>query len=149
MSQSLSNLYIHIIFHIGNESASIKPEDEEALYGYIGCVLKDSSSMPIMINGTDNHIHVLCVLSKNISLSKQIEEIKRHSSRWIKQRDSYYQTFSWQGGYAGFSVSASKVETVKTYIKCQKEHHKKQSFKDEYVLFLKEYGVEYDEKFLW
>lgn len=149
MSQSLSNIFVHIIFHISDESVSIKAEDEEALYGYMGCMIKETSSVPLLINGTSNHIHILCTLSKNCSLSKLVEEIKRHSSRWIKHRGSHYHNFAWQGGYAGFSVSASKVEVVKMYIRSQKEHHQKQSFRDEYLLFLKEYGIEYDEKYLW
>lgn len=149
MSQSLSNLFVHIIFHINFESVGIKAEDEESLYAYIGCIIKNVESTPILINGTSNHVHILCILSKNIALSKIVEEIKRHSSRWIKSQNPCYHNFAWQGGYAGFSVSASKVEIVKAYIKDQKEHHKKQTFQDEYILFLKEYGISYDEKYLW
>jgi hypothetical protein len=78
-----------------------------------------------------------------------LEDVKRHSSRWIKTKGAHYKEFAWQGGYAGYSVSQSKVEIVKNYIENQKEHHKKQNFKDEYVQFLKEYEVEFKEEYLW
>lgn len=149
MSQSLSQLYVHIIFHVKHNNCLIKAEDEKELYAYIGSVIKTSNSIPVKINGTENHLHILCILSKNISLSSLLEDVKRHSSRWIKTKGAHYKEFAWQGGYAGYSVSQSKVEIVKNYIENQKEHHKKQNFKDEYVQFLKEYEVEFKEEYLW
>jgi hypothetical protein len=88
-------------------------------------------------------------MSKNIALAKLTEEIKRHSSRWIKTIGSQYKDFNWQGGYAGFSVSQSLHEKTKQYIFQQEEHHKKMTFKEELILFLNEYGIEYDERYLW
>lgn len=149
MSQSLSKLYIHIMYHIKNNTCYIKPEDEKELYAYIGGLIKISKSIPVNINGTENHIHVLCIMSKNISLSDLLEDIKRNSSRWIKTRGIHYQNFAWQGGYAGYSVSQSKVEVVSKYIENQKFHHKHQTFKDEYIQFLKENGIDYNEDYLW
>ncbi len=89
------------------------------------------------------------MLSKNVALAKIIEEIKRHSSRWIKTKGNYYSQFAWQGGYGGFSVSPSLHDKTKRYIRNQEEHHRKRTFKDEYLMFLKEYGIEYDERYLW
>ena len=149
MSQSLSKLYIHIIFHIKNNMCYIKPEDEKELYSYIGSLVKISKSIPIIINGTENHIHVLCIMSKNISLSDLLEDIKGNSSRWIKTRGVHYQNFAWQGGYSGYSVSQSKVVVVNKYIENQKIHHKHQTFKEEYIQFLKENEIEYIEDYLW
>ncbi|MEN8117353.1 MAG: transposase [Bacteroidota bacterium] len=149
MSQSLSKIFIHIVFHIKSNSCKIRAEEKQELYAYIGSIIKDNNSIPILINGVEDHVHVLCVMSKNIALSKLVEEIKRHSSRWIKHKDSYYSTFAWQGGYGGFSVSPSLHDTTKRYIENQEQHHKKVSFKEEYLMFLKEYGIDYDEKYLW
>src|SRR5215469_8939108 len=112
MSQSLSKLYVHIIFHVKDERILIRPENEEELYAYIGGIIKQNGSFPIKINGTDNHLHVLSTLSKNLSLANFVEEIKKNSSRWIKTKSIYYQNFAWQGGYAGYSVSQSKVTVV-------------------------------------
>jgi putative transposase len=149
MSQSLSKLYVHIIFHIKDLHVPIKNADKNDLYSYIGSIIKDNESLPILINGTDDHIHILCVMSKNIALSKLIEELKRHSSRWIKTRGTHYKQFAWQGGYAGFSVSQSLHDKTKGYIQNQEEHHKRMTFKEELIAFLKEYGIEYDERYLW
>jgi REP element-mobilizing transposase RayT len=149
MSQSLSKLYVHIIFHVKNEKVLIRPEEETELYAYIGGLIKQHASTPIKINGTENHLHVLSTMSKNISLADFVEEIKKNSSRWIKTKSEYYRHFAWQGGYAGYSVSQSMVTTVKEYIENQKEHHKTVSFKEEYVQFLKKYDIEFNESYLW
>ena len=149
MAQSLSKQYIHIIFNVKIHSVKIRKQEEEELYAYIGSVIKNNQSIPIMINGMSDHLHILLILSKNLSLAKITEEIKKHSSRWIKTKSSHYAKFSWQGGYAGFSVSPSVLEIAIKYIKNQKEHHKKMTFREEYLLFLKEYGIDFNEDYLW
>jgi putative transposase len=149
MSQSLSKLYIHAMFHIKNENCLMRQDDEKELFAYLGSSLKLSKSIPVIVNGTENHVHVLCIMSKNISLSDLMEDIKKNSSRWIKTKGIYYKDFQWQRGYSGYSGSQSKVETVKKYILTQKDHHKKYSFKEEYLLFLQKHSIDYDEKYLW
>ena len=149
MSQSLSKMYLHAIFHVKNNECLIRPEDEKELYAYMGGVVKLSHSIPIIINGTENHLHVLCILSKNISLSGFMEEIKTNSSRWIKTLGPHYRKFTWQGGYSGYSVSHTRVDAVKNYIVNQKEHHKTQNFQDEYIRFLNENDVDYNGDYLW
>jgi REP element-mobilizing transposase RayT len=149
MSQSLSQLFTLIIFHIKNPNIFIREKEKDDLYAYIGSIIKDNKSVPILINGVKDHIHILCIMSKNIALSKLVEEIKRHSSRWIKTRSNYYKSFAWQGGYGGFSISPSLCNKTKKYIQNQQTHHKKMSFKEEYLLFLKKYGIKYNEEYLW
>ncbi|HBL76063.1 MAG: transposase [Bacteroidetes bacterium GWF2_42_66] len=149
MAQSLSKLYIHLIYHVNYPFVPILDKDKSDLYAYIGSIIKDNESIPIIINGTEDHIHILCVMSKNIALAKLTEEIKRHSSRWVKTRGTHYKQFAWQGGYAGFSVSQSLHDKTKGYIQNQEEHHKKMTFKEELIAFLKEYGIDYDERYLW
>ncbi len=149
MPQSLSKLFIHLVFHIKNQKTTIGKEVKPDLYAYMGAVIKDNDSIPIIINGTKDHVHVLCVLSKTITVAKLTEEIKRHSSRWIKTRGNIYKEFAWQGGYAAFSVSPSLHDKTRHYIMNQEKHHKKMTFKEELVLFLKEYGVDYNVKYLW
>ncbi len=82
-------------------------------------------------------------------MSKFVEEVKRHSSRWIKQLDSHYSKFAWQGGYGAFSVSPSIHDRTKRYIENQESHHRKQKFEEEYLKLLDEYNISYDEKYLW
>jgi len=149
MSQSLSKLFVHVVFHTKYNKPMIRPKEEHELYAYIGAIIKDNQSIPIVINGVDDHIHILFVMSKNIALAKIVEEIKRHSSRWIKTKSDHYANFAWQGGYGGFSVSPSLHDRTKRYIENQKQHHHKQTYKEEYVMFLKEYGIDYDERYLW
>lgn len=149
MPQSLSKLYVHIIFHTKYNQPMILPEVEKELYAYIGGIIKENQSIPIKIGGVKDHLHILAAMSKNISLAKFVEEIKRNSSRWIKTKDSEYKNFAWQGGYAGFSVSPSVLDRVVRYIENQKIHHQKQSFQSEYLQFLEEHQIEFDEDFLW
>ena len=137
------------MFHIKNNSVTIRNKDKKELFAYMGAIIKDNDSIPILIKGTKDHIHILCVISKNIALAKLIEEIKRHSSRWIKTVDQHYKQFAWQGGYAGFSVSQSLHDKTRHYIEIQEEHHKKMTFKEELFAFLKEYGIDYNEQYLW
>ncbi|NDV77667.1 transposase [Dysgonomonas sp. 511] len=149
MSQSLSKLYIHIVFHTKGNTTLIRTKDSDQLYSYIAGILKKHDSIPIQINGTDNHIHILCVMSKNIALATLVQQIKASSSGWLKTLDDYYREFAWQKGYAGFSVSPSVHEKTSRYILNQQEHHKKMSFRDELLMFFKKYRIEYDERYLW
>lgn len=149
MAQSLSKLHVHIVFHTKNNLFKIHKSDRPELFAYMGTIIKDNESTPIIINGVEDHVHILCIMSKNIALAKLVEEIKRHSSRWIKTLDPRYKNFAWQGGYAGFSVSPSVVEKTKKYIANQEAHHKRSSFKDEYLEFLNEHNVDFDERYIW
>ena len=149
MSQSLAQLYTHIVFHVKNNKLLIRDQEKHELFAYMGSVIKDNDSTPIVINGVGNHVHILCIMSKNVALAKLVEEIKRHSSRWIKTKDSYYGGFAWQRGYGAFSVSPSVCEKTKRYIQNQEKHHQKMSFKEEYIRFLDEYDMEYKEEYLW
>ena len=149
MAQSLSQLYTHIVFSTKNHVRYIKPGIEAELYAYIGGTIKAIGGIPFMINGMGDHIHIFSTLPKTVALSKFVEDIKRSSSRWIKTKGIAYQYFAWQNGYAGFSVSSSQKDIVVRYIANQKEHHKTLSYKEEVIKFLKEYSIDYDEKYLW
>lgn len=94
-------------------------------------------------------MHILCMLSKNIALAKLLEEVKSHSSRWINTKDSSLKNFYWQDGYGFFSVNPAEVDVVISYIENQHEHHRKKTFKEEYIAFLMKYGIEYDERYMW
>lgn len=120
MSQSLSRLYVHIIFHIKSTSVPIRKLESDELYAYMATQIKNQNSIPILINGVEDHVHILCVMSKNIPLSDLIEKVKSNSSRWIKTKDTYYKKFAWQGGYGGFSVSASVHDKTKNTLRIRR-----------------------------
>ena len=145
MGQSLVKQYSHIIFSTKHRQPLIKQTIEGELYKYIGGICKNLECYPIKIGGYIDHLHILCLLSKKIATMKLLEEIKSHSSGWIKTKGEDLKNFYWQDGYGAFSVSPSSVKTVVAYIENQHEHHRKISFQEEYRAFLKEYEVEYDE----
>jgi REP element-mobilizing transposase RayT len=148
MGQSLAKLYLHLTFSTKDRYPFIETEWEEKLYAYIAGILKNLESPSLIVNGNKDHIHVLFVLSKNIALAKVVEIVKKESSKWIKS-EGFSNKFSWQTGYACFSVSSSKIETIKKYIQNQIEHHKKQSFQNEIRVFLNEYEIKFDERYIW
>lgn len=149
MPQSLANIPLHCIWNTRDRVPSIKPEIEIEMFRYMAAIFRQYESPALAINGTENHVHVLTVLSRKITVAKLIEEVKKSSSKWIKTRGEYYRNFYWQSGYAALGIGQSNVETLKRYIANQKEHHRKTAFQEEYIAFLKNYGIEYDERYVW
>jgi REP element-mobilizing transposase RayT len=149
MSQSLSKVYAHITFSTKNRYPFIDKDIESDLWSYIGGVCRTLECNPVRVGGHNNHIHICLLLSKKVSQTKLLEEIKKMSSKWIKTKGRQYENFYWQDGYSIFSVNPSEVERVVEYIENQYEHHQKRTFQQELVAFLKKYGVEYDERYLW
>ena len=149
MGQSLVKNYIHITFSTKHRVPLIHQPVEDELYSYIGGICKQLECSPIKIGGYTDHIHILCMLSKKIALMKLLEEVKAHSSKWMKTKGTMLKNFYWQNGYGAFSVNPSEIDKVITYIENQKEHHKKKTFQDEYRAFLTKYKVEYDERYIW
>lgn len=149
MGQSLVKNYIHIIFGTKQRVPLIHQPIQDELYSYVGGICKEMECYPIKIGGYTEHIHILCMLSKKIALMKLLEEVKSHSSKWMKTKDTTLKNFYWQNGYGAFSVNPSEIDNVMVYIENQKEHHRKKTFQDEYRAFLKKYKVEYDERYLW
>ncbi|SMD43880.1 REP element-mobilizing transposase RayT [Aquiflexum balticum DSM 16537] len=149
MAQSLVKNYLHIVFSTKHRQPLISPEIANELYSYLGGICNNLDCSPIKIGGHIDHIHILCLLSKKITLIKLLEEIKSHSSKWVKTKGESLKSFYWQDGYGAFSVNPTEVNTVIKYIENQAEHHKKRTFQDEYRAFLKKYKVEYDERYVW
>ncbi len=149
MPQSLTKQYTHIIFSTKNREPLIDERIEPELHAYLGGICKEMDSHPIIVGGYVDHIHILCNLSRKVALMKLLEEVKGHSSKWIKGKGDNYLNFYWQQGYGAFSVSPTHINSVYNYIANQHEHHKTQSFQDECRGFYKKYGIEYDERYVW
>jgi putative transposase len=127
----------------------ITPEVEPELYAYMAGTMRNLDSCCLAAGGTTNHVHLLISPSKNVALSRLMEEIKKSSSKWIKTKGTALKTFGWQDGYGAFTIGTSQVEALQHYIASQKERHKKQTFEEELVTLLKKYHVQYDERYLW
>lgn len=149
MGQSLVQNYLHIIFSTKHREPLIYPPVESELHSYLGGICNRLGSQVLKVGGYTDHIHILCMLSKKMALMKLMEELKSHSSKWIKSKGLGYENFYWQDGYGAFSVRPSDVDIVISYIANQQEHHRKKSFQDEYRGFLQKYQIKYDERYVW
>jgi putative transposase len=149
MGQSLVKNYIHIVFSTKLRQPFIHAPVEQELHAYLGGICKRLECPPITIGGNIDHVHLFCLLSKKIALMKLLEEVKSHSSKWMKTKAPDLSNFYWQDGYGAFSVNPTEVDTVVNYIARQKEHHARLTFQEEYRAFLKKYHIEYDERYVW
>ncbi len=149
MPQSLVKNYIHIVFSTKYRKNIIAEDIEAEVFAYLGGACKQFGCQPIIVGGTSNHVHILCMLSKKITLIKLLEEIKSSSSKWIKTKGERFLNFYWQDGYGSFSVSPKDVDMITRYIQNQKRHHNKSTFEDEYRKILEKHKVEFDERYVW
>ena len=149
MSQSLSNIVVHLVFSTKDRRPLLRDEERSELHAYITGTLKRLDSPLIEINSVRDHIHILFAQSKNHPPAKVIEAIKSASSGWIKSRDAWYQGFEWQAGYGEFSVSPTHVDVVRKYIQCQPAHHAREDFQTEYRRFCEKNGKPVDERYVW
>ena len=149
MPQSLSKVYVHITFSTKNREKTIDESIQPALFEYLGGICKGLECNPVRIGGVADHVHILCTLSRKITQAGLIEQLKTESSKWIKRKGDSYRRFHWQHGYGVFSVNPTEIEVVTNYLNNQKEHHKKKTFQEEFRTFLKKYGVDYDERYVW
>lgn len=149
MGQSLVKNYLHITFSTKHRAPLIHPPIEDELHSYLGGICNALECQVLIVGGYTDHVHILCMLSKKITLIKLMEELKSHSSKWIKTKSEAYKNFYWQDGYGAFSVNPAEVDRVIQYIANQHEHHRKKTFQEEYRAFLKKYKVHYDERYVW
>ena len=150
MSQSLCQNYLHIVFSTKDRHPFVThPVLRGEWFAYIAGACKNLGSPSIRVGGMPDHVHILCRLSKTMTTADLVREIKRESSKWIKAKSSEVAQFAWQSGYGAFSVSPSHVEALTQYILNQEEHHRKESFQDEFRRLCRKYGVDLDERYAW
>jgi len=121
----------------------------EELHRYLGGILSNLGCQPVVVGGVEDHVHLLCALSRTCEAAEMVKEVKRGSSLWLKTKTSELQEFSWQSGYGIFSIGFSQIESVRDYIVRQEEHHRKLSFQDEFRELLRRYEIEFDERYVW
>ena len=149
MPQSLANVLVHLVFSTKNRARLIRPEIVDELSAYLASVCHACGCPAHEIGGTEDHVHLACSLSRTITLSSLLEEVKKRSSKWIKTKGPFYTGFSWQNGYGAFSIGQSQLPSLKRYITEQREHHRQKTFQEEFREFLQKYRIEYDERYVW
>jgi len=150
MPQSLSKVYLHIVFSTKHRHPFLaNPEFRAEMHRYLGGTCNAIGSRVIAAGGISDHVHILCLLSRKQSIADMVMALKGQSSRWAKQSRPALRRFRWQRGYGVFSVSESAVEVVRAYVNNQEVHHRKKSFKEEYLRLLEEHNITYEESYLW
>ncbi|MGJ8642029.1 MAG: transposase [Luteolibacter sp.] len=149
MPQSLSRVLLYTVFSTKNRAPLLRdPNFRSQLHSYLGACAKTLDCLPIRINGTEDHVHLLTTLSRTVAIAEFIKEIKRNTTIWAKSK-SGQSDFTWQAGYGCFSVSESQLSVVSNYINNQEEHHRKITFQDEYRELLRLHGEKWDEQYVW
>jgi len=148
MANTYTQIYLQFVFAVENRISLIQPDWEEELYKYITGIIQNNKHKLIAINGIPNHIHILIGYAPHQLIPDLLQDIKGDSSRWINRQKFVKGHFNWQAGYGTFSYSHSQINRIAKYIMNQKQHHKKKSFTEEYLEFLKKFNVTYDERYI-
>jgi REP element-mobilizing transposase RayT len=149
MPQSLSLTILHLVFRTKDREPSIVPEVLPELHAYLATIARNHDGECYRVGGVADHVHLAIRLSRTISIANLVSELKSSSTRWLKTRSPILAKFAWQRGYGVFSVGPKDLNAVIAYIDGQAEHHRTRSFQDEYRAFLRQYGIEFDERYVW
>ncbi|WP_050029132.1 IS200/IS605 family transposase [Verrucomicrobium sp. BvORR034] len=150
MPQSLSQNYVHLVFSTKDRKSFLQDTElQKRVHAYVAGTCKNLDSPAIIVGGIADHVHILLQLARTKALSDVVRDIKRESTKWIREEAPRLSEFHWQSGYGAFSVSHSLVDTVAHYIRNQAEHHQKMSFQDEFRKLLKKSGLQWDERYVW
>ena len=150
MSQSLVQIYVHLVFSTQYRRPFFPDKAlRERVHAYLLGICRNLDCPTLRVGGVEDHVHVLCRFGKSIELKELMRDLKRDSSSWITTQDPTLAAFHWQAGYGAFSVSPSHVDALVRYIENQEEHHRRETFQDEFRRLCKLYGVEMDERYVW
>lgn len=149
MPNTYTQVHIHFIFSVKYRNGIIQSSWKDELYKYIAGIVHKNNHKLICINGMPDHLHILIGMRPSQSMSDLLQDIKGNSSKWINEKKFLKTKFEWQEGYGAFSYSKSQIQDVIAYIENQEQHHKKRTFREEYLEFLQKFGVEYDERYIF
>ena len=147
MPQSLSRVLVHLVFSTKNREPFIAAEHRERVFEYLAGTLSAIKCPTVIVGGMPDHVHLLFVQARTLSLSEVVEEVKKESSKWAKE--VVHPEFYWQNGYGAFSVSPSNVEDVRAYIANQEKNHRDRDFQNEFREMLRANEIEWDERYVW
>ena len=150
MSQSLSQVWLHLVFSTKDRRAYLQNEDfRQEMFRMLGHHVKEAGCFPKLAGGWIDHVHIVCGLSRTVSISHLVEHLKTETSKWAKKAKYGVPAFSWQSGYGVFSLSQSMLATVIQYVEEQAQHHQAQSYQDEFRLLCRRHQIEIDERYVW
>jgi REP element-mobilizing transposase RayT len=149
MANTYTQIHIQFVFAVKHRDGLIHVSFKDELYQYIAGILKNNNHKLLAINGMPDHVHILIGMRPTQSISDLLQDIKGSSSKWINEKKFLRIKFEWQEGYGAFSYAKSQVNSVIRYIQNQEEHHKSESFRDEYLQLLKDFNVEFDERYIF
>jgi putative transposase len=150
MPQSLAKLLVHTVFSTKERRPFLRDKNlREELHRYLGGILDHLGCQSVIVGGVEDHVHLLCALSRTCTAADMVKELKRGSSLWVKTKSQDLADFAWQSGYGMFSIGFSQIESVRQYIAGQEAHHRSISFQDEFRQLLKRYEIEFDERYVW
>jgi len=149
MAHTYSNLLVHALFSTKDRTPLLDAELKPELFSYMGGIITQLRGKPLLIGGPTDHVHLLFVLPCSLSVADLMEKVKANSSKWVKNRWRNRSHFAWQTGYTAFSVSQSNLESVKRYIASQETHHRRITFQEEVLAFLKKHEIPYDPRFVF
>ena len=141
--------YHHCVFSTKDRRPVITAALQERLWPYLGGIARENKMTAVEIGGVEDHVHILLALPSSMSVAKALQLIKGGSSKWVHDTFPDQRLFGWQSKYGSFSVSVSQLDRIIAYIKGQPEHHRKMTFKEEFVALLNKHRVQYDERYLW
>ena len=149
ISMSYISSYFHCVFSTKERQSLISPQLRERLWPFLGGIARQNEMTAMEIGGMPNHVHLLLSLPSTLSIAKAMQLIKGGSSKWVHDTFPEHRRFGWQVKYGAFSVSVSRLDETVAYIKNQEEHHRRMTFQEEFVIFLKKHQITYDERYLW
>jgi len=145
MPSAFTQNFYHTVFSTRHRAMLITPELEERLYPFMGGIVRDLRCTLLAVNGVPDHVHLLVRYRADLSHSEMLQQIKGRSSKWVNETFPHIGHFAWQEGYGGFTVSKSVAPEVEAYIVRQKEHHKRQDFKTEFLALLRRHGIDFED----
>ena len=149
MPQSLSVVILHVIFSTKDHRAWLDPETRPKLHAYLATVARNLSCDAYCVGGVADHVHLAIRLARTVTIAALLEALKTASSKWLKTQSPALVEFAWQRGYGCFSVGPTDLAALRAYIDGQEKHHQTRTFQEEFRVFLKKYGVEFDEAYVW
>ena len=149
MAHTFTNLLAHVIFSTKDRKPYLDADLRPDVLAYLGGTVRQLKGKALIVNGTSDHVHLLVSLPPFVSISEVVRILKANSSRWIHESWASRKKFAWQEGYGAFSVSQSNTTSVRKYVEGQEQHHRKVSFQEEFLAFLKKHRIPYDPRYIW